>query len=74
MRKELITFVDTVRALQFGVEALFPVESQLAQITIGEETGGKKKDKKKWFETCFEQIYKSSTALLATLPTTTNTP
>jgi cyclin-D1-binding protein 1 len=70
-----------VRALQSGLVAVgfFPADSledQLGEMSVqdsgaGGGTKGKRKktgkDIKKWFDTCFEQIYKLATAFAATL-------
>lgn len=70
-----------MRALQSGLVAagFFPADSledQLGEMSVrdsgaGGGTKGKKKktgkDIKKWFDTCFEQIYKLATAFAATL-------
>lgn len=67
--------MNVVRALQSGLDIFFPLESQIAELSITDsakskcKTEGKsQKDIKRWFDTCFEQIYKSSTAFLSALP------
>lgn len=71
VRMELIAFADAVRALQSGMQAaFFPLDAQLAGMRIADakDIGEKKvKDPRKWFETCFEQIYKSAGAFVETL-------
>ena len=63
-----------MRALQSGLVAAGffhadSLEDQLAEMNVS-DSGGKKKKKtgkdiKRWFDTCFEQIYKLATAFLA---------
>jgi len=74
IRTELTTFVDVVRALQSGLQSAgffttIGLEDQLGKMSIQGDGKGKKtgKDIKKWFDTCFEQIYKLSTTFVATL-------
>ncbi|KZP11986.1 hypothetical protein FIBSPDRAFT_836920 [Athelia psychrophila] len=73
---ELIAFVDTVRSLQSGIQsAFFPLEAQMASLSVanpGDAKAAKGKDPRKWFQTCFEQIYKSATAFASTLPPPSN--
>jgi len=72
IRTELTTLIDVVRTLQSGLHtagffATIGLEDQLRQMSIqgdGKKTG---KDIKKWFDTCFEQIYKISTTFVSTL-------
>jgi hypothetical protein len=53
----------------------FPVETQLSEMSIGLEertvtadvNGIAKKGSKKWFDTCFEQIYKLFTTFASAL-------
>jgi cyclin-D1-binding protein 1 len=75
IQTELTTFIDIIRALQSSLisAGFFTVglEGQLEQMSIQEGDGkGKKKtgkDIKKWFDTCFEQIYKAATLFASAL-------
>ncbi|EGO18565.1 hypothetical protein SERLADRAFT_403792 [Serpula lacrymans var. lacrymans S7.9] len=71
VHEELQSFLDVVKALQTGLQAFFPaaedLEKQFSKVTIQgvgvtqgstEQTGDKVKTNKKWFDTCFDQIYK----------------
>ena len=73
---ELITLVDVIRAIQSGLTAVFlGLEDHLATLSIQDQASGNEnskgnktiKDIKKWFDTCFEQIYKLSTTFMSTL-------
>lgn len=75
---ELSTFIEVVRTLQSGLIsagffAAVGLEDELGQMSIQGSDGygkGKKKtreDIRKWFGSCFEQIYKLSTTFLSTL-------
>lgn len=72
IRTEIISFIDVVRSLQSNLLVFFPIEAQLSEMNIGLEkrTNGNeiaKKGGRKWFDTCFEQIYKLSTTFASTL-------
>lgn len=75
IQTELTTFIDIIKALQSSLisAGFFTVglEGQLEQMSIQEGDGkGKKKtgkNIKKWFDTCFEQIYKIATLFASAL-------
>lgn len=76
IRKELIAFIDIVRSLQSGLQSAFrPLEAQMALLSVtntGDAQAAKGKDLPKWFQTCFEQIYKSATVFASTLSAPSN--
>jgi len=72
MNTELTAFISVVEALQNGVQDFFPETSlgeQLGTLSLVEtrSNAGGKKDVGVWFDTCFEQIYKTSRTLALTL-------
>ncbi|KAH7930771.1 hypothetical protein BV22DRAFT_1077993 [Leucogyrophana mollusca] len=71
--KELLSFIDVIRALQTSLQIFLPTTDSLGEqlgalnIQGGKAEGRESKSSKNWFDTCFDQIYKLATSLGATL-------
>jgi cyclin-D1-binding protein 1 len=69
---ELLAFITVVEALQTGVQEFFPDIStgeNLGALTLTETSANSRgrKDIRIWFDTCFEQIFKTSRTFALTL-------